>query len=171
MDLNRMSKNTVAILIICLLLPSGALPAEDGWTRYTNARYGASVEYPQFLTADGVIDLTDGMPGADKRQPTGIRTIPLENGTEFAIYGLPRPPVGRSIYDATCPAGACIGETYSVKRSRIAISSGVNGQIVFYRKCAARDSSQSVSCFEVFYPVSLKARFDPIVSRMSQSLR
>jgi hypothetical protein len=48
--------------------------------------------------------------------------------------------------------------------------SGTRGTIIFYERCNF-PNDDVVNCFSVTYPAAEKAAWDPIVTRMSQSLR
>ncbi|TXM64693.1 hypothetical protein FV226_26190 [Methylobacterium sp. WL12] len=136
------------------------------WKRYTNARTGASAEYPAHLVADAAItDLTDGRGGAASRPPTGIR-FSAASGIEIAIYGVEG--LRTTPYAHLC-GDRCEGETYSAKRPNVAVVSGRRASFIYYRRCKVGKPG-TLHCFDLEYPHDRAAEFGAIVSRMTVGL-
>jgi hypothetical protein len=49
--------------------------------------------------------------------------------------------------------------------------SGTNGNTLFYERHLLSHGGQTTDGFVMTYPAALKAKYDPIVSRMSRSFR
>lgn len=136
------------------------------WKRYTNARTGASAEYPAHLVADAAItDLTDGRGGSASRSPTGIR-FSAESGIEIAIYGVEG--LRTTPYAHLC-GDRCEGETYNAKRPNVAVVSGRHGSFIYYRRCKVGKPG-TLHCFDLEYPHDRAAEFGAVVSRMTAGL-
>jgi hypothetical protein len=151
----------LAALAGLLLLDGAGSPApagEDlGWTRYRNARFAVSVEYPSRLFADTVEALNGD----------GIRSEP-ERGLSLRIWGR-YDVLDERPHQALC-LKSCAGETYRVDRPTTGISSGLrDGAVVYYKKCVLRDGE--FHCFALEYPETKRRLFDPVAARMSRSLR
>jgi hypothetical protein len=64
------------------------------------------------------------------------------------------------------------GITYKRATARFYIVSGARDADVFYERCNFHDGSNDIiNCFTVTYPAREKAVWDPIVTRLSKSLR
>ena len=153
---------------VTLAVISSSLPVlGEEWRRYTNTRLGASVEYPAHLVMGGPItDLTDGLPGAATRQPTGI-TFSSEDGIEVSIYGV---MAVESPYVQMCE-NMCEGETYALKRPKLAVVSGCRGDFIYYRRCRSDANASVLHCFYLTYPSSRQSEMQKVIERMTLTLR
>lgn len=141
----------------------GAVASERDlrWSRYTNERFGASIEYPAALFPDPAEHSTNG---------DGIRLSNARSRAVLSVWGSNN-ALDQTPYLAICMSG-CPGETYRLDRPSVAVSSGLTDGRIYYEKCIANGrSAESFHCFRLEYPASDKASFDPVLARMAKSLR
>ena len=149
--------------------PSQGVAADGDWNRFTSARTEASIEIPYHLFPDTVItDITDGHPGSMEHLPIGIRVASMDNNVELAVYGVTH---RSDPYSHLCRNG-CKGVTYSVKRRNVAVVSGRTDMgIIYYSRCQRFVASKNLHCFELEYPERLSSAVNPVIARMTGSLR
>jgi hypothetical protein len=138
----------------------GATAAQEQWSTYSNPRYGTTIDYP--------IDLFSA-PDPPSENGDGQIIHTADGRAELIIYGLnnmdgERPDVYISRHvNLDDVAYKKIGSDFYVV-------SGTRGTIIFYERCNF-PNDDVLNCFSVTYPAAEKAAWDPIVTRMSQSLR
>lgn len=153
-----------ATLLIGTLWLTAAAAQAPGWTRYTNPQTGTEVDFPAGLFSRPVGRSANGS-GAAFRTPDGH--------AQLSIYALP----GRS----TGSPAAYLRKNLKVPRSALLYQritgsffavSGVHGDQIYYGRCnLAATRGGTFHCIELVYPRAQKRAYDPIVTRVSLSLR
>ena len=153
-------RGLMGLIGLFLVCGAGASPAADQdlrWSRYRNARFGVSVEYPAHLFAEP-IEAANG---------DGIRFEP-EGGLSLRIWGRYN-VLDQRPYQALCMT-PCTGETNRLDGATAGISSGRrDGAMIYYKKCILRDDE--FHCFAIEYPEPLRQVLDGVAARMSRTLQ
>lgn len=139
-------------------------PAEtaSAWSTYQNARFGTQVDYPAdlFSERDPAPTNNDG------------RTFRSRDGrARLSVYGAHN-------VEADTPQAYLDkygdGAEPSFRRvtAQFYALSGRRGEEIYYQRCnfAGREDG-TIHCVDISYPQADKAKFDPIVERISRSLR
>lgn len=142
-----------------------ALPAsgDAGWAAYVNARFGTTIDYPAGLLAAQAAPTNDD--GRTFRSPDG--TVTLLVFGQFNIDGLDGPAMMARDRDW----GDYDQVTYQSAKAASYALSGYSGDQVFYRAARIDNQTGVVHVFQIEYPASAKATWDPIVTRMAKSFR
>ncbi len=142
--------------------PVATAATPEGWTAYMNPRFGTTIDYPA-----GILNQRDRAPangdGQTFRSADGRATL--------AIYGMhnvmgdtPKSYVDKFVD----PKGVSFRR---VTANFFAVS-GISDGVIFYQRCNfPSPGGDIVDCFRVSYPAAQKAAWNPIVGRLSQSLR
>ena len=141
--------------------PPPSSTASD-WTTYSNARFGTLVDYPAdlFSERDPAPTNNDG------------RTFRSRDGrARLSVYGAHN-------VEADTPQAYLDkygdGAEPSFRRvtAQFYALSGRRGDEIYYQRCnfAGREDG-TIHCVDISYPQADKAKFDPIVERISRSLR
>jgi len=141
----RASSLVLATGAIGLCLAHVPAAAEEQWATYSNPRYGATADYPRqtFHTADGRAELTIyGTNNIDGEAPD----VYLSKHVSLADVSYKK--VGSDFYAV----------------------SGTRGATIYYERCNFPNLDVLV-CFYMCYPAAEKAMWDPIVTRIGESLR
>jgi len=149
-----------ALLFYTLLAAAQPAPSHP-WNVYENARFGTLLAYPGDLFRSRTeSDNGDGI------------TLRAADGATLAIFG------SNNVENAS-PAvyvrGLIGGDaryrrlSYRIVRANFAILSGSVGNRLFYERYAFAPSGH-VHGFVLEYPAAARARYDPIVPRLSASL-
>lgn len=138
-------------------------PALD-WQTFVVPEFGTTVEYPAsiFSVRDGKAEkgLGQRFNSADGRSVLTIYTRENKDGETPASYLRNNLRTGRSVLDYE-----------RVTRSFFAISSERRG-LIFYSRCNfSADAGGAIHCFDLVYPQDEKRAWDPVVTRISRSLR
>jgi hypothetical protein len=134
----------------------------EGWTVYMNARFGTAIDYPA-----GIFSQFDPPPtnsdGRTFRSADGRATL-LVYGTHNAENDTPQSYVDKYVDGK--------GETFRRVTASFYAVSGMRDGAIFYRRCNFRAApSDVIDCMDVSYPADQKASWNPIVGRLSRSLR
>jgi hypothetical protein len=134
-------------------------PALD-WQTFVVPEFGTTVEYPAsiFSVPDGKAEkgLGQRFNSADGRSVLTIYTRENAAGDTPASYLR----TGRGVLDYE-----------RVTRSFFAISSERRG-LIFYSRCNfSAEAGGAIHCFDLVYPQDEKRAWDPVVTRISRSLR
>ncbi|TDR88247.1 hypothetical protein [Enterovirga rhinocerotis] len=147
-----------ALLPLCTPLPARA----EAWQRYVNERFGAAVEYPErfsvqleppangdgqrFRTADGRAELAVfGFYNALEETPKAMTTSRRRDGMAYSYV-------------------AATADSF-------VLSGRKEGRIGYERCLRSRQDRTIFVCFDITYPDAEAGAYDPIVSRISRSLR
>jgi hypothetical protein len=141
----------------------GRQPALD-WQTFLVPEFGTTVEYPAsiFSVPDGKAEkgLGQRFNSADGRSVLTIYTRENAAGDTPASYLRNNLRTGRSVLDYE-----------RVTRSFFAISSERRG-LIFYSRCNfSAEAGGAIHCFDLVYPQDEKRAWDPVVTRISRSLR
>ena len=150
-----------------------ATPAlATGWQSYVNERFGTSVDVPP-----GFVNDVEPAENGD-----GLTFHDRSKAAELLVWG--RNLAGRSFKeDAAESAKSERGRGFNVtyeKVHNLSLKGGAKGWYVlsgeasgrlFYEKAVASCRGEQAVSFRLEYPESQKAAFDPIVERLSASLR
>jgi hypothetical protein len=139
---------------------TGASP--ESWTVYGNARFGTAIDYPA-----GIFSQSDPPP-----ENSDGRTFRSADGhAKLLVYGAYN--VGddtpQSYVDKFVDGK---GVTFRRVTANFFAVSGVRDGAIFYQRCNFRPAPRNIiDCMDVSYPADRKAAWNPIVGRLSQSLR
>lgn len=138
-------------------------PALD-WQTFLVPEFGTTVDYPAsiFSVPDGKAEKGFGQRfnSADGRAVLTVYTRENEAGDTPASYLKNNLRTGRSALDYE-----------RVTRTFFAISSVRQG-LIFYSRCNfSADAGGAIHCFDLVYPQQEKRAWDPVVTRISRSLR
>jgi len=138
--------------------------AADGWTRYADPRFGAAADVPPGFAAAEPPAGGGGLEfaGADGRARLAVYGLPNAEGQRLAEY---------SAFSLEEEARAGWTVTYDRTGDGWFVHSGRKEGRIFYEKTILACGSRVVNSVWLEYPSDLKARFDPIVGRVSASLR
>jgi hypothetical protein len=152
-------------LLLALSGSALSLPAraQAVWKTYRNDRFGTTIEYP----SDKFRSL---------RPPDNNDGLAFEaaDGGRFTVSA------GRNINDDTLAQVEASyltdrepGEkiTYRDRGPNWFVLSGTRGGTIFYERHLLSHRNELLNNFDITYPARLKAAYDPIVARMSKSLR
>jgi hypothetical protein len=136
--------------------------AQEAWTTYRNARFGTSVEYP-----------TRFRPGRPPENNDGL-SLTAGDGATLSLWGslnvMEHDVAGLEAFLRENPKD---GEqiTYRASGNNWLVLSGTRGDRIFYQRHLFSHRSEIVNAFEISYPAALRASYDPIVGRLSRTLR
>ena len=152
----------MAVEILPLALARAALP-EPGWREYTEAGSGTRVEYPAniFSVAEGAFQHAPGerFGTADGRAHLVVFTMTAEKSGSPAAF------IARNLQ---VPRAAL---HYQRIAPRFFALSGVHDQDIYYVRCNSGADRTILHCIYLIYPVADKQAWDPIVTRISRTLR
>lgn len=152
-------------LFILFLMLSSPVQAREfvEWQTFAVPNFGTTMQIPSSIFAPA------GMPekgvgqrfsGPDRRVTLSIYSLPNETGETPATYLNHNLRMTRSALGYTRVTG-----------SFFAISSERDGIILYSRCNFSRRGRGAIHCFDLKYPQEEKRAWDPVVTRMSLSLR
>jgi hypothetical protein len=133
-----------------------------GWRTYVVPAHGTSVEFPAAIF----------MPAGSPAKGVGQRFKSSDARASLSIYALGNEPgYGPAGYlERNLQVANSAIEYRRVTRSFFAISMERNG-LIYYSRCNFVRADRSIHCFDLEYPRADKSSWDPIVTRISLSLR
>lgn len=143
-------------------IPVAALAASESWKTYVNDRFGTSVSYPSRFK-----------PGTPPENNDGL-SFKADDGGELAVWGsfnaLEHDIPGLEAFLREDPKD---GEkiTYRATGKNWLVLSGTRGERVFYKRYLLSHKNEVENAFEISYPATLAASYDPLVARISKSLK
>lgn len=152
----------MASILIYALLAIAQTGSAHAWNRYENARYGTILSYPAGYFAQRT----------ESANGDGV-TLTARDGATLRIFGTSNPEgAAPAAYVDTLIRGDARYRhlRYRLVRPGFAVLSGTDGGRLFYERYAFGDPSGAVHAFVLDYPAAARARYDPIVPRMSASL-
>jgi hypothetical protein len=157
-----MDKRFLVAWLIASCATGAVAQTEEAWRTYVNSRYGYSLCYPASLFH----------PGAEPDAHDGV-TFEGPPGATFIVHGSYKAtsdtPASVAANELSAVAGGPITATYQAAKNNWAVASGIaSDRIVFTRQVLKGDV---MAGFEIAYPLNEKARFGPIVTRLSSCLR
>ena len=151
-----------ALLSVALIaLPAGAA-AQEAWSTYRNDRFGTTIEFPARFRPGRPPDNNDGLSFSAPDGAT-LSVWGSLNVMEHDIAGLEK------FLRESLDGGERI--TYRAAGTNWLVLSGTHGDRVFYQRHALSHRKEIVNAFKISYPTSLATNYDPIVARISKSLR
>jgi hypothetical protein len=154
---------TVAAFLLALLSPAPAENRNLEWRTFRVPDFGTRVQYPASIfvpAGDPEVGTGQRFESADGRAVLSIYWRPNENGETPATYLKHNLRMERSALDYT-----------RITRSFFAISSEREG-VVLYSRCNFSGGGRgAIHCFDLEYPLAEKRLWDPVVTRISLSLR
>lgn len=150
-------------LLLCgigLMVPTPLMA--ESWRTYRNPRFGTTIEYPDRFR-----------PGRPPENGDGL-SFTSADGAAFSVWGS-----HNSLEHDLSGLESFARENLS-KDQRIAyearganwfVLSGSQGNKTFYQRNLLSHHQRIVNGFEISYPSRLNVPYDPIVRRMSRSLR
>ncbi len=142
--------------------PPAAALAEHRWATYANPRFGTIADYPADL-------FTVQDPPPENGDGASFRTA--DGRAQLSIYGAynvendtPQSYVAKNDEFQSATYKRVTSEFYAV--------SGTSGTDIYYDRCNFPPHNDDVlNCLHATYPAAEKAFWDPIVTRISKSLR
>jgi hypothetical protein len=151
----------MAILLLYALLAAAQPAPAHQWNSYENARFGTLLSYPRDLfRAQTESDNGDGI------------TLRAADGATLAVFGSNNVEnAGPAAYVRGLIGGDARYRqlSYRIVRANFAVLSGSVGNRLFYERYAF-DPAGRVHGFVLEYPAAARARYDPVVPRISASL-
>jgi hypothetical protein len=141
-----------------------AASAQTGekWKTYSNDRFGTSISYPARFKPGRPPDNNDG------------QSFTADDGAELAVWGsfnvLEEDVAG---LEASRRENLKADEkiTYRAAGKNWLVLSGTRGDRLFYTRYLLSHRNEVENAFEISYPAVLAATYDPIVARLSKSLK
>ncbi len=153
----------LSFIFVVLAAMSFAAPAGAGhWLTYRNDRYGTTIDYPDFFTAQPPPDSNDGraFKSADR---AAFSVYASYNALDFDVAKY------RDFILKNLDAGATV--TYQARGDNWFVVSGTKGADVFYERHMLSHAAQLTESFVISYPAALRQSYDPIVAHMAKSFR
>jgi hypothetical protein len=154
---------TRALLFLVTFCIVASAAAQERWATYANARFGTTVDYPANLFPQ-----RDPPPANSDGQ--GFRS--RDGRVHLSVWGhynINDDTPESYVKEIVEPDG---GITYRQITPRYFVVSGLRKGEIFYQRCNfAAKPDDVVDCFKVTYPTANKAAMDPVVARLSRSLR
>jgi hypothetical protein len=147
------------LLVVAALEPA----ASESWRTYRNARFGTSASYPADVFTPGEEPANGD--GLTFTSPDGARLLIF--GQNNALGETPSSFQKRLVSEAPNDYSSV---TYRKLDARSVTLSGLRGDMVYYERYVFSVPPGTIHAAIITYPVALKGRFDPLVSRISRSL-
>ncbi len=153
-------------LLILIFVLTGQQAFGMEWGKYSNPRYGFSVDFPL-----DVFETT-----RESENGSGVTMETLDQSAEFRAYGFTNGDELslKEVQTIILQDSATRDGTYKrIKNNWIVISGfEMEGErrMIFYQRLAASADLSSFSAFEMIYPESERALYDPMLKRLSRSL-
>jgi hypothetical protein len=161
MEHGNFSRSLALIFAIGICASNDAAAAQEKWATYMNPRFGTTADYPASIFT--------------------VRDPPPENGdgqsfhssddhAQLSIYGAYN--VDGDTPRSYLEKNADQDVSYRRTTARYFVMSGTRKDQLFYERCNFHEGKNDIiDCFTVTYPAAEKAIWDPIVTRLSKSLR
>jgi hypothetical protein len=136
--------------------------AAESCAHYQNARYGTTIDYPRRFRAGPEPDNGDGLTFTAADGAT-LRVWGSLNADERDIAGL----------EVFLREAADKDEriTYRAAGANWLVLSGLRGDKLFYTRYLFSHRGEVINAFDIDYAAARKAEYDPIVARLSKSLK
>jgi hypothetical protein len=156
-------RNFAVLLVLAPLSVAYAQPRQLDWRTFVVPDFGTTILYPaDIFTPAGRAEKGVGQrfERADGRAVLSIYSRPNEAGENPATYLKHNLRMERSALDYV-----------RIARSFFAISSERDGVILYSRCNFSTGAHDAIHCFDLRYPQQEKRSWDPVVTRISLSLR
>ncbi|MBI4920807.1 MAG: hypothetical protein HY834_03595 [Devosia nanyangense] len=149
----------LVLLVLLVLLATRALGAD--WSHYDNARFGYGIDVPPGFAGRGEAENGDGQ----------VFTTPVATLTVFGGYIMAADFEAEVKQRRDWAAAEGWALTYQVTTPDRASFSGRHGARILYARMIALCGGTAFGMFELEYSVADIQPFDPVVTRLVQSLR
>ena len=148
------------LLIACAFAAPTPAVAQHFWKQYTDER-GTRIEYPADLFS------------TPQRTEIGEAFVTRDGRARIHMYSMPNPKAlsPRDFMRSQFPASRSILTYDRVARNFFAISSRLDGKIVYMRCNFSRARAATLHCVDIRYPQNEKVAWDKMVTRISRSVR
>jgi hypothetical protein len=154
--------------------PPSTSQSDPGWFRYLNARFGLRVDLPengfhQELSPNGSgITLTSSGRGITINVHANWLGSILPDATDSTVRSIAS--LHQQAVAETRQKGGNV--TYSIRHNEFYVISGNLGTMVYYERVAISPACPDVfNAIRVKYPQAIERELDPLVTRVSSSLR
>ena len=150
--------------LTCIATADSWAPLSDGWSRYTNERFGTVIEVPL-----RIFNVTE--PASSNGDGLEFRA---EDGSRFSVYGTYAPYAVMVRFDEYTEHLLIEAQakglvlTYRKGGKGWAVFSGHQGANIVYTKVI--EGCEAAHEFSIEYPSSNKRLYDPVVARLSRTL-
>ena len=146
-----------------LVAPSHAAPADPGWRPFSDPSSRTRVDYPAniFSVEEGSFGMAPGQRfgTADGRAHFVVFTMTAEKSGSPAAFVARNLQVPRAALD------------YRRVSAKFFALSGVHEGEIYYVRCNTGSDRSVLHCIYLIYPAAEKRAWDPIVTRISRTLR
>jgi len=154
---------TRTLLFLVTLCVAASAAAQQRWATYANPRFGTTVDYPASLFPQRDPPPANG-DGQRFRSRDGRMRL-----SAWGQYNVNDDTPESYVKDIVERDG---GITYRQITQRYFVVSGLRQGEIFYQRCNfAAKPDDVIDCFKLIYPAADKAVLDPVVARLSRSLR
>ena len=163
--MGRMFRKIVGATAVLTSLTSSGLGqlGDLDWQTFTIAEHGTRIQYPASIFAPAgqpEKGIGQRFERADKRASLSVYSRSNQAGENPTTYLRNNLRMSRSALDYT-----------RIARSFFAISSERDGVILYSRCNFSGGARGAIHCFDLLYPQEEKRAWDPVVTRISLSLR
>ena len=151
-----------ALLASAVVTLPGSAVAQENWATYRNSRFGTTIEYPARFRPGRPPENNDGL-SFTAADGASLSVWASLNVSEHDVAGL------EAFLRENLKADERV--TYRAAGKNWLVLSGTRGERIFYTRYAFSHRNEIVNAFEISYPATLAARYDPIVARIARSLR
>jgi hypothetical protein len=152
-----------ALLGAALVALPWSARATEAWATYRNTRFGTAIEYPARFRPGRPPDNNDG------------QSFTAADGAELRVWGsFNIDGLDRAALQSRMREDPAAGDSYSYSahgEDWFVLSGRRGDDRLFYQRYLLSHRGEVINAFEISYPERLKAEYDPIVARISKSLR
>ena len=152
----------LALLWVALTFLPDVAQAQETWTTYRNTRFGTTIDYPNRFRPGRPPDNNDG------------QSFTSGDGATLSVWGsLNVEERDIAALEEFVRRAAESGQriTYQAGGKNWFVLSGTRGSNLFYTRYTLSHRNEVENAFEIVYPAELASAYDPIVARLSKSLR
>ena len=156
------SRRTLIVTTLAMLPAAAFAQGGETWKSYTNDRFGTSISYPSRFK-----------PGRPPENDDG-QSFSADDGAELSVWG----SFNAAEYDLAGLEAFLRGTlkenekvTYRAMGKDWLVLSGTRGDRLFYMRHLLSHRGEVENAFRISYPAALAAAYDPIVARISKSLK
>ena len=146
-----------------MVAPSHAAAPDPGWRPFSDPSSGTRVDYPAniFSVEEGAFEMAPGQRfgTADGRAHFAVFTMKAEKSGSPAAFVARNLQVPRAALD------------YRRVSAKFFALSGVHEGQIYYVRCNSGSDRSVLHCIYLIYPAAEKRAWDPIVTRISRTLR
>ncbi|HJZ79716.1 MAG TPA: hypothetical protein VKD91_05205 [Pyrinomonadaceae bacterium] len=156
-----MSAILLSVILISSLFPD-AVPADERWNTYANARFNYSISYPSSLVPQGEADNGDGQVFRSHDGAAELRVWGSNNALNQSLAAAYQEAISDLQHD-----GGSV--SYKVMRDNFFVVSGTQGRKIVYQKTLLR--GDVFKAFTFTYPANAKGTYDSITTRIAGSFK